>query len=318
MARGTEVTFWDHLEEARWGFLRSLIYIAVGTAAAWAFRQQMFELIRHPAMEGARRAGITEFNFRIFDPAGGVVLMMQVALIAGVVATAPLWLAEAVRFVAPGLEPRERRAAYLLLPGAVLLFLGGVGFCYLIAPAAFAFLFGFNQSLGVAPEVALVSYLYFFMRLVLVFGLVFELPLVIMFLVHFGILTTAKLLRAWRLALVIIMVVAAVATPTTDPFTMVLMAGPMVLLYFLSIALGRLVERRREVEPEASPGDGDDPYGLAAVAGMDGLTPPPGETFDSLPRSAGETFVDPGLLDPEGGAQDAPGTEGPDEPRRAD
>jgi sec-independent protein translocase protein TatC len=277
-----EASFWDHLEEARWGILRGLIYLLGGTLAAWGCRSRLFDLVRYPAEEGARRAGIQDFTFRIFDPAGGVVLMMQAALVTGLIVSTPLWLFEVVRFITPGLERHERRAALLLAPLAVVLFVGGAAFCYWLAPAAFAFLFRFNQSLGVAPEVTLASYLYFFLRLVVVFGLVFELPLVVMFLVHFGIMTSAALLRGWRAAVVIIIVIAAVATPTTDPFTMGLMAGPMVLLYFVSVFLGRLVEKRRAV-PEADGADEHDPYGLsgknASGLGAPGDTPadPDGE-----------------------------------------
>lgn len=261
MRDSVNASFWDHLEEARWGILRGLIYLLVGTLVAWGARNWLFDLVRYPAEEGARRAGIESFAFRIFDPAGGIVLMMQSALVAGLILSTPLWLYEIVRFVTPGLTRHERRMALLLVPGAVLLFAGGAAFCYWIAPAAFAFLFRFNAGLGVAPEVTLASYLYFFLRLVVVFGLVFELPLVVMFLVHFGIMTSAALLRAWRAAVVIILVVSAFATPTTDPFTMGLMAGPMVLLYFLSVLLGHLVERRREPSPGESAEY--DPYGLS-------------------------------------------------------
>jgi sec-independent protein translocase protein TatC len=273
-----EGTFWDHLEVARGVLIRCVLYVALGTALTWIFRQPIFDLLRYPAEEGIRRAGITGFEFRIFDPAGGIVLMMQAALVGGLLLSAPLWLIELVVFIAPGLRPGERRAAFLLIPLAVGLFLGGAGFCYLISPAAFAFLFSFNRSLGVAPEVTLVSYLYFFLRLLLVFGLVFEMPLVIMFLVHFGIVSSRFLLRGWRVAIVVIAIIAAVATPTTDPITMSLMAGPMILLYFLSIALGRMIERKREqatggaaLQPAPDDED-DDPYGLKG--GEQGLGDP--------------------------------------------
>ncbi|NPV47324.1 MAG: twin-arginine translocase subunit TatC [Armatimonadetes bacterium] len=278
MRDSVEGSFWDHLEEARWGILRGLIYLLLGTLAAWAGRNWLFDLVRYPAEEGARRAGIADFAFRIFDPAGGIVLMMQTALVAGLILSTPLWLYEVARFVAPGLTPQERRVALLLVPAAVVLFVGGAAFCYWIAPAAFAFLFAFNAGLGVAPEVTLTSYLYFFLRLVVVFGLIFELPLVVMFLVHFGIMTSATLLRVWRSAVVVILLVSAFATPTTDPFTMGLMAGPMVLLYFGSVLLGRLVERRRG--PVAAEDASYDPYGLgqreaSGLGGPTGPTDPP-------------------------------------------
>lgn len=272
MARRTdEGTFWDHLEVARGVLLRSLIYVGLATTATWLLRVPIFALLRYPAEEGIRRAGITGFQFRIFDPAGGVMLMMQASLVGGLLLSAPAWLIEIVLFIAPGLRPGERRAAYMLIPMALGLFLGGAAFCYAISPPAFAFLFRFNQSLGVTPELTLVSYLYFFMQLLLAFGLVFEMPLVIMFLVHFGIVSSKFLLSRWRTAIVVIAAIAAVATPTTDPFTMGLMGAPMVVLYFLSIVLGRMVERKRERAATETAND-DDPYGLKG--GEQGLGAP--------------------------------------------
>jgi sec-independent protein translocase protein TatC len=285
-AREVEGSFWDHLEEARGCILRSLLYIALATGASWVFRTAIFNLLRYPAEAGARWANVPDFAFRIFDPAGGLTLMMEASLVGGLVLSAPLWLMEIVRFVSPGLTPPERRAALLLVPGAVLLFVGGVAFCYMLSPSFFAWLFAFNRSLGVQPEVALSSYLHFFLQVVVVFGLSFELPLVIMFLVHFGILTSAQLLQYWRGAVVIILIIAAVATPTVDPVTMSLMAAPMVLLYFLAIWLARMVEphhpepeARAEDETSANEGDNaaldaellggldSDPYGLSQPGG---------------------------------------------------
>ena len=250
-----EYSFWDHLNEARNGLLRSLVYIAVTSSAAWAFREQIFWFLQWPAVQGAHWAKLTEFNFRIFEPAGGLMLMMYASMIIGAIAAAPLWLAEIVHFINPALTARERRVAMLLIPGAIVLFLGGAAFCYAISPLFFAFLFSFNQSLGVAPEVAMIPYLRFFVLCMVVFGLSFELPLVLLFLVYLGLLSAKALVARWRGAMVIIVVIAAIATPTTDPVTMTLMALPMVLLYFLSIFLARYVERARETpasEPEAA------------------------------------------------------------------
>lgn len=268
-----EGTFWDHLEVARGALIRSAIYIVVATAATWILRGPIFEVLRYPAEEGIRRAGIQSFEFRIFDPAGGITLMVQASLIIGILLSAPAWLTEIIVFVAPGLSRHERHMAYALIPAAVLLFAGGVAFCYLISPSAFAFLFAFNRSLGVAPEVTLVSYLYFFMRLLLVFGIVFEMPLVLMFLAYFGIVGSRFLLRGWRVAVVIIAIIAAVATPTTDPFTMSFMAAPMIVLYFLSIGLARIVERKRAAREAEPDHDHEDPYGLGE--GGTGLAPVP-------------------------------------------
>lgn len=246
-----EATLWEHLDEARGGILRSLVYLTLGAMAAGLAHRQLFAALRWPALKASEMVGLENFAFRIFEPAGGVLVVMQAALVTGVVISCPLWLWEIVRYISPGLYPHERRAALLLIPGAVILFAAGVGFCYLLAPVALAFLFRVNESLGVDSELALVAYLRFLLRLLLVFGLSFELPLVLMFLSYFGFVTSSQLLRSWRVAVVVIMIVAAVATPTTDPLTMFLMAVPLIGLYFASVGLARLVERRRQAPAEA-------------------------------------------------------------------
>lgn len=240
-----EMTFWEHLEELRWRLVRMIMYVAVGAAACWVFREQLLTLLRYPAEAGARMAGIEDFSFRIFEAAGGIILMMQISLVGGLIIASVGIIMELWLFVEPALEPHEKRYVIVVVPLAVVLFFGGVIFCYVIAPKAFAFFFRFNEQLGVEAELTLQPYLYFLMRLLLVFGLAFELPLVLTFLAAIGVVTRARLLAAWRYAVVVIMIFSAIATPTTDPATMSFLAAPMILLYLLSVLLAGLVEDRR-------------------------------------------------------------------------
>ncbi|MBD3292619.1 MAG: twin-arginine translocase subunit TatC [Armatimonadia bacterium] len=241
-----ELSFWDHLEELRWRILRMGIYVIVAAAASWIFREQMLDVLRLPAETGAAMAGIEDFEFRIFEAAGGFILMMQIALVAGLILAAPGAFIEMWLFVEPALEKHERKWVILVIPLATALFLGGVIFCYWISPKAFAFFFRFNQSMGVEVELTLTPYLFFLMRLLLVFGVAFELPLVLTFLSAVGIVTQAQLLSWWRHAVLVIFIFAAIATPTTDPATMSFMAGPMVVLYLISVWLAGIFEKRRE------------------------------------------------------------------------
>jgi len=242
------MSFWDHLEELRWRLVRSAVYVAVFMVAAWVFRNDLLVLLRYPAEAAAQMAGVENFSFRIFEAAGGLVLMMEIALVAGIICASPLIFMEAWLFVEPALEPHEKRWAVILIPAATVLFLAGVAFCYWLSPRAFAFLFRFNLGLGVQPELTLRPYLYFLMRLMLVFGLCFELPLVLMFLAAVGLVTRAQLISYWRHAVVVIFVFAAIVTPTTDPMTLSFLALPMVGLYVLSIVLCGLVEKRKPAE----------------------------------------------------------------------
>ncbi len=251
----------EHIEELRAGLLRSVIYVAIGFAISWKYRDTVMDWLEYPANEGAQRAGLEDFSFHIFDPAGGILLMMQVALLGGIILAFVGIVAETWKFVSPGLTSRERRYVYLVVPSSVLLFAAGIWFCYVITPQAFAFLILFNTQLGVEPQFILGSYLRFFMRLLLVFGLAFQMPLVMMFLARVGLVSGATFARGWRWAVVIILVIAAIVTPTPDPFNMMLLAGPMILLYFLSLGLVLLVElprsrSRKRDEPTESDHEG--------------------------------------------------------------
>jgi len=243
-----EATFFEHLEELRGRIGRSLLYIIGGMIAGWVFRSDLLTILQHPAHIAADRVGI-ELPFRIFEPAGGLVLMMVIAFVAGLVISSPLWFMELWLFVEPALERHEKRYVVFMLPSAVGLFVGGVVFCYFISPRAFEFFFRINQSMGVDVELTLQPYLYFLLRLLIVFGLSFELPLVLMFLGRVGIINSRWLINWWRHAVVGIFILAAIVTPTIDPFTMTFMAAPLVLLYGLSIFLVKIVEKRQAPEP---------------------------------------------------------------------
>ncbi len=250
MADPRSLSLAEHIEEFRGGLIRCVIAVVVGMAICWGLRNTLMGWLEYPALEGARRAGLEDFSFHIFEPAGGILLMMQVALLGGVVMASFFIAWEGWKFLEKALQPDERRYVYFVVPMAVLLFAGGIGFCYLVTPAAFAFLIRFNTQLGVEPQLILVSYLRFFMRLLLVFGLTFEMPLVMWFLARVGLVSSATFIGSWRWAIVIIMVIAAMVTPTPDPFNMMLLAGPMVALYFLSLALTVLAQRQRRRQQE--------------------------------------------------------------------
>lgn len=256
-----ELSFFDHIDELRARIIRSLLYIIVGAIVGWAWREPLLDFLQRPARIGATRVGIDELTFRVFEPVGGFMIAIQVALLAGVVAAAPLILWEIWRFIEPALEEDERRYAVLIVPFASLLFLGGVAFCYVVSPNAFAFLFRIDMSLGVDVERTLQPYLWFMMRLMLAFGLAFELPLVLMFLGFVGVVDSKRLLGWWRHAVVFMFIFAAIVTPTVDPLNMTILAVPLIMLYMLSIALVRLVQRDKSERDTTGP---EEDYDLAA------------------------------------------------------
>jgi sec-independent protein translocase protein TatC len=243
-----EMSFFDHVEELRTRIIRCVVYVAAASVAGWVWREPLLEFIRRPAEVGARAVGVERLPFRVFEPLGGFMIAIQVALVAGIVLASPLILWEIWAFVEPALEDHERKYAVLIVPSAVVLFLGGVVFCYYVSPRAFAFLFSIDKSLGVDIERTLQPYLWFILRLMLGFGLAFELPLVLMFLAALGLVNARQLLAWWRQAVVVIFIFAAIVTPTVDPVNMTILAAPMMALYMLSILLVRFVQRPRTEE----------------------------------------------------------------------
>jgi sec-independent protein translocase protein TatC len=191
----------------------------------------------------------------------------------------PLICLELWFFIRPGLRPVEQRYIYVLLPAAVVLFAAGIAFCYVIAPQALGYLLIFNTQLGVQAQFTVASYLRFFMRILIVFGLAFETPLVMMFLARIGVITSEGLLSTWRMAIVIITIIAAMVTPTPDPFNLALVAVPMIILYFLSVGLTVIAERAQGNPPSrkagtSAEGAGDEEKADTEAAGEDGTGQP--------------------------------------------
>ncbi|MGC9319162.1 MAG: twin-arginine translocase subunit TatC, partial [Armatimonadota bacterium] len=143
-AERKELSFWEHLEELRWRLVRMIVYVIVAAGACWVFRSTLLAMLRYPAEAGAAAGGIENFSFRIFEAAGGIILMMQISLVAGLIIASPGIIIELWLFIEPALEPHEKRWVVVIVPLATGLFLGGVAFCYLISPKAFAFFFLFN------------------------------------------------------------------------------------------------------------------------------------------------------------------------------
>jgi sec-independent protein translocase protein TatC len=180
----------------------------------------------------------------VISPLEGLITWMRVGLITGLVLASPIILYQAVAFILPALYARERRYLYLLLPGAGLMFALGLMFGFLVVlPRSINFLIGFAEGagLGAKPMPTLANYIAFVSNLLLVIGISFQTPLVVFMLAKIGILNPRTMARYRRHAIVIIAVVAAILTPTPDPFTMILVMVPMYILYELGGLLARIL-----------------------------------------------------------------------------
>lgn len=177
------------------------------------------------------------------------VTYMKVSFIAGLIVSSPwvfyqLWL-----FVAAGLYPHERKYVYTYLPMSLGLFLGGVAFCfYKVLPVVLDFLLGFNTRIGLTAQIRISEWISFAVMLPLMFGLSFQLPLIMLFLTKINVFKVDHYLKQWRLAVLAIAIISMVLTPTPDPMTMLMMMMPLLLLYGLGILLCKWTQPKVSVE----------------------------------------------------------------------
>lgn len=235
----------DHLRELRGRLMRVALALLVVFVASLFFYDQVLELVAGP-YERARAALDREnITMPVISGAGGPFLLyFKVCGLAAVVFTSPYWLHQIWGFILPGLHPHERRWSRVFASIAGPLFLIGVVVGYLTLPKGLEVLIGFTPD-NFTNLVEFQDYLTFFSRTLLVFGIAFEIPVFIVLLNLAGVVTGKWLgeHRAW--IILGVFVFAAVVTPSTDPFTMCFMAGPMVLLFFVSEVIARVNDRRR-------------------------------------------------------------------------
>jgi sec-independent protein translocase protein TatC len=241
-AEGSEkyLTLIDHLRELRYRVMMSALGVVVGLVISAVFADDIIKFLIQPAEE--RRP---DFHLVFIEPFENFVTYFRVSLLGGLILGMPVILYHVLRFVGPGLRENERKWLYGTVVGASALFLMGVAFAYYVAlPPAMDFLLNFNDDIA-QPNIRVGSYIDFVTRLLFWTGVSFETPLVIMYLARFGVVRARQLLAWWRFAFVGAFIVAAIVTPTIDPVTQSLVAGPIIVLYFLGIGLAVLVQPRR-------------------------------------------------------------------------
>jgi len=238
----TRMPITQHLEELRKRVLIVLGVLLVGFLACWGFSGQILHLIELPVLRHVERLQFDTLTDPFFTH-------LKAAFYASLFLTFPVTLGQVWLFVSPGLYRREKAAFWPFLLISYPLFVGGGLFVYLVVfPFAFEFLITFDPSLQ--PSLRVGDYLAFTVRLIFVFGLVFEMPLISLLLTRMGVLTPGFLARSRRYAVVIIFVAAAILTPP-DVFTQLLLAGPLLLLYEVSILVSWLAMRRKRKAAEA-------------------------------------------------------------------
>ena len=242
--------FFEHLAE-----LRKRLIVMVGTVTVislvmytWAW--DVYEFVLKPAMPYLKDAGVD--SFKVGGPFEGFTLRFRVAMYAALVIASPILIWQIMAFFLPALKPRERRYVVPTFLAMVALFMGGVVFSYLVvAPVGFQWMI--DQTTGsVVGQLGLADRWFTGVILLLfAFGIGFELPVVVFYLMIFNVVPYAKLRKNWRVVYVVVMVVSAVATPDWSPVTMGSLFGALVLLYELSMLLARAVLSKRIAEQEA-------------------------------------------------------------------
>ncbi len=241
---GARMTFLEHLDELRRRLIMSLVAVAVGCAFAFTFVGHIYTFIMHPLGLLLPKGS----NFIYTEPTEAFVLYLKMSLLAGIILAMPVVLLQVWLFVAPGLYAREKRLAIPFIILASVGFAGGAAFSHYVAfPWMWRFLGSFsNEDLVFAPKIQPVFSLY--MKMALGMGIVFQMPAIVYFLARLGVVTARFLLRQFKYAVLIIFVVAAVITPSGDPVTQLILAGPMTGLYVISIAIAWIFGRKRDTD----------------------------------------------------------------------
>lgn len=240
-----EMELWEHLAELRSRIFRALIYLVVGAVVCWFLYPSLYRLIQAPLDPIVRKYHIVMAFKHITGP---FMLKLQVSVIAGLILALPLLTLELWGFIAPGLTTDERKGFYFVVPLSLFFFGLGVLTAYFILPSAFGYFASFLVSSDNVTTTVYqdpVMYWTFVMKMILAFGIVFQLPVVLMFLAWIGLITSRMLKQNWRYAVVGCSVVGAVATPSNDAPSMLMMVVPLIILYFGSIWLVGIVERIR-------------------------------------------------------------------------
>lgn len=246
--RGEKMPLLDHMREFRDRLIKSSIAVVVGASIGWIFYQKIIRLLTLPFCDLGSSAIVVEGKcgeLYVNGILGPFNLQVKIALLSGIIIAAPVWIYQLWAFVTPALHKKERRVTLIFAAIASPLFATGAYLAYLILPHAVDVLLGFTPN-NLGNLVRFDEYLDFVLRLILIFGIAFVLPLFLVALNLLGVISGKAILKPWRLAVFLCFLFTATFTPTPDPITMTLLAIPLCLLYFLSGLFALVVDKRRK------------------------------------------------------------------------
>ena len=251
MKSSKELTFWDHLDVLRSSLIRMAVAVAVFAVAAFVLKEQLFSVVLAPRSSDFvtyRLLGVEPFHLHLMNTGltEQFMIHMRTALYAGLLVASPCVLYELFRFVSPGLYQNERCYAGWIVSAAYVMFLVGTLVNYFVVfPLTVRFLGTYQVSPDVANMLTLQSYVDTLLGMSLVMGVVFELPVVCGLMGRMGLLTDQWMSDYRRHAIVAILIVAAIITPTTDVFTLFVVTLPIYLLYEVSIWIVRITKQNK-------------------------------------------------------------------------
>lgn len=234
MSNDKKLTVLSHLGELRQRLIKSVIAIAIASIVSFFFAPKIFEILILPA---------GDINLIFIEMTEMIGTYMKVSLASGIVLAMPYVVYHGIMFVSPALSRREKKYVYIMLPWIALMFMAGITFSYFIlVPPATRFLLSWGADIA-TPQIKIGNYIAIVTRLLLLIGLVFEMPVVIAFLTRLGVVTPKWLASKRKSAIVIAFILAAIITPTFDPLNQSLVAAPLIALYEMSIWVAKLVYR---------------------------------------------------------------------------
>jgi sec-independent protein translocase protein TatC len=235
-----KMSFLEHLDELRQRIVKSLLALVVGFCVAYYFVNQLEDFVYKP-LKTLFRTG----KFQYTEPTEAFMLSLKLAALVGLLGAMPVILYQLWRFVAPGLYANEKKFVIPFVFLSTVFFTAGAAFAHYVAfPWAVVFFASFEtEDMVFIPRIAPIFSMY--VKTILAMGIVFELPTVVFFLAKIGVATPSWLIRNFKYAVLAIFIVAAVLTPGTDPVSQLMMAGPMLLLYILSIGIALIVAPKR-------------------------------------------------------------------------
>ena len=255
---GGRMSLADHFRELRARLMRSILAIVVTVSLSLLFYDQLLELVTGPYDQARDALGNSvKSEIIVSGIGGGLMINLKLCGVAGLVVASPIWLYQIWAFIVPGLHRHEKRWSMLFVLIAGPLFMAGVGVGYYVLPTAIKVLIGFTPD-GMANLNDFDQFFSFMTRMLLVFGVAFEIPFFVVLLNLAGVVTGRQLGRYRPWIIVGTFVFAAVATPSTDPFSMLFLAVPMTALFLVSEMVARLVDRSRARRTASTPAIPDD------------------------------------------------------------